>query len=106
MLASAYRRGWCLLILAAFCLLLPACGSRVNLGRYDEIRNGDGPAEVETLIGVGASASASEVPAVVEDPRLAEVLQSAKWFKWQDRQHTAYVAFIDEKVVYRTRTGN
>jgi hypothetical protein len=105
MLASAHRRVLCLLALV-LCLLLPACGSRVNLGRYDEIRNGDGPAEVETLLGVGTPANASEVPAVVEDPRLAEVLQSAHWFKWQDRQHTAYVAFIDEKVVYRTRTGN
>jgi hypothetical protein len=105
MLASAHHRVLCLVVVV-LCLLLPACGSRVNLGRYDEIRNGDGPGEVETLLGVGTPASASEVPAVAEDPRLAEVLQSARWFKWQDRQHTAYVAFIDEKVVYRTRTGN
>jgi hypothetical protein len=93
------------LIVVAVCLCLPACGRRLTAGNYDRLRNGMKAGEVDALLGPGKEADASEGPGLTEESHVAEALKADRWVKWQEGDRTVFVAFVEDRVVYRTRSG-
>jgi hypothetical protein len=94
-----------LVVLVLTVTFVPGCRKKVGRSNYEQIRTGMKSTEVTGWLGRSAEATLDEVPGLTADPHLVEVLKPARWLKWQQGERTVFVGFIDDRVVYRTRSG-
>lgn len=77
------------------CLVLVACGARVNQENYEKIRNDMSTAEVNKLLGEPSDVSSFAIGNL-----------SATTARWVGKSHTITITFANEKVKMKSYAEN
>ena len=118
MRSTALSRIAAALGLAAACVVLAACGGKVNQANYAKVNTGMSQAEVEAILGPGTEQGSSSVavpampnvpgvPAATGTPALGApgTTVSTKVLTWRDGTKMISVTMMNDKVVSKAQVG-